>query len=74
MNAIRLDQDTLVTLTICITESTPSNALSGINIPLVPASNEIAVANVPNVAITFSFAIKPVIAATANTQPNEFNC
>ena len=49
---------------IVTTSAAPSTPISPLN-----ATNNAE--SVPMVAITFSFAIKPVTAATTNTQPNE---
>ena len=57
-----------------VTPSTPAR-VSGTNIPPTFApSAAIQPARVPKVAITFSLAISPVMAATANTQPNSPSC
>ena len=64
MNAIKPGTLIPVALIISITESIPPNASSATK-PAVKEADKVA-----NVAITFSFAITPVIAATANTHPN----
>ena len=55
-----------VSCIITVTSYTPSSVA-----PIKPAERQAA--NAPKVAITSSFAIKPVIAATANTQPFAFS-
>ena len=64
INAISAGTVMPVAEIICTTESMPSRLSSATNPAVMQA------ANVPNVAITFSLAISPVTAATANTQPH----
>ena len=66
MNAISPGTPMPVALIISVTAIKPPSASTSIIPPTMQA------ARVPNVAITFSFAIRPVIAATANTQPKLF--